>query len=117
MLLRIPASIRLTGVLDSYKKKGRVSHTCFVCGQDTSAALSHTENGENGNQYYKLGTKSVCIPCVQKVLRHSSLKKYEYVHTQMINKEAFYRDTLAILKDADFLAGIKEVNAEPALSH
>lgn len=103
MLLTEAASKRLTGVLADYNKKGRVTHTCFVCKQDTS-------NGDENNlNYYKLGTKNVCLSCVPRILRHPSLKEYEYVHTVQIDKAVFYKKVLAALKDAEFLQSIIEV--------
>ncbi|MED3995342.1 hypothetical protein P4647_11820 [Peribacillus frigoritolerans] len=102
MLLTIPASIRLEGALAEYNKKGRVSHTCSVCNEDTS-------NGDASNlNYYKLGTKKVCHSCMKNVLRHPSLKEYEYVHTSNIDKTAFYKNVLAVLKDESFLESIRE---------
>ena len=101
MLLTIPASKRLEGALAEHYKKGRVSHTCFVCNEDTS-------NGDASNlNYYKLGTKKVCSSCVQKVLRHPSFKEYEYVHTSVIDKTAFYKNVLSVLKDDSFLETIR----------
>ncbi|MCK1991137.1 hypothetical protein GW626_12395 [Peribacillus muralis] len=109
MLLTIQASSRLEGALAEYNKKGRVSHTCFVCNEDTS-------NGDASNlNYYKLGTKKVCLSCMKDVLRHPSLKEYEYVHTSIIDKTAFYKNVLAVLKDESFLETIREQNLIPAL--
>ena len=102
MLLTIPASIRLERVLANYNKKGRVSHTCSVCQQDTS-------NGDATNlNYYKLGTKKVCVSCIRDLLRHPSLKEYEYVHSAVIDENEFYKKVLAILKDEQFLKNIQE---------
>ncbi|WP_199880647.1 hypothetical protein [Bacillus massiliglaciei] len=102
MLLTIPASIRLESVLAEHNKKGRVTHECYVCGQDTS-------NGDASNMnYYKLGTKKVCLSCIKNVIRHPSLKPYEYVHTSLIDKEEFYKKVLVILKDEEYLSSIRE---------
>jgi hypothetical protein len=102
VLLTIPASIRLEGVLANYLKKGRVSHTCSVCQQDTS-------NGDASNlHYYKLGTKKVCVSCVRDLLRHPSLKEYEYVHSVAIDENEFYKKVLAILKDEQFVKEIQD---------
>lgn len=102
MLLTVPASKRLEKALAEYNKKGRVTHTCFVCQQDTS-------NGDETNMnYYKLGTKNVCLSCLPKVLRHSSLKEYEYVHTAVIDQPTFYKKVLAVLKDEQFLSTVRE---------
>ncbi len=104
MLLTIPASERLEGILANYNKKGRVAHTCFVCQQDTS-------NGDANNlNYYKLGTKKVCVSCVKYVLRHPSLKEYEYVHSAIIDENEFYKKVLAILKDELYLKSIQDKN-------
>lgn len=109
MLLTIPASIRLEGALSEYNKKGRVSHTCFVCNEDTS-------NGDASNlNYYKLGTKKVCLSCMKHVLRHPSLKEYEYVHTSVIDKTAFYKKVLAVLKDESFLESIRQEKLNSSL--
>jgi superfamily II helicase len=104
VLLTIPAAIRLEGALVNYNKKGRVSHTCSICQQDTS-------NGDATNlNYYKLGTKKVCQSCIKHVLRHPSLKEYEYVHTAVIDETAFYKKILAVLKDEQFMDNIQDNN-------
>jgi hypothetical protein len=45
---------------------------------------------------------------MKNVLRHPSLKEYEYVHTSVIDKTAFYKNVLAVLKDESFLESIRE---------
>lgn len=101
MLLTIPASVRLEKVLANYNKKGRVTHTCFVCQQDTA-------NGDANNlNYYKLGTKKVCTSCITDLLRHPSLKDYEYLHSAQIDENVFYKKVLDILKDEQYLKDVR----------